>query len=99
MIEPWQTIRILFFFAKKGPVTFVVHPTLNLYDRQTWEIMATPGGKMMNVLGVTNVWPQDHWTWKIMHGNSNDAVLLRPSITICHCSRRQTSQSQCLPVP
>ena len=40
-----------------GPGTFVVHPTLTVLDRQTREVMATPGGKMMNVRGVTKDWP------------------------------------------
>jgi len=40
-------------FAKKRPFTCVVHPTLTVSDRRTREIMATPGGKMMNVRGLT----------------------------------------------
>jgi len=32
---------------------FVVHPTLTVSDHRTREIMATQGGKMMNVRGVT----------------------------------------------
>ena len=40
-------------FRILGPVMFVVHPTLTVSDRRTREIMATPGGKMMNVCGVT----------------------------------------------
>jgi len=33
---------------------FVVHLTLTMYNHQTWEIMATLGGKMMNVCELTH---------------------------------------------